>query len=108
MNTLKHSALSLAKRGLSKQRLLHLLTNKWELTSEEQKLCSITHYFMCTYPTHIIRLDIRDGCITDNDIQYCVIYRSCTPASLRTVTTVRISFRASGNGNFALIQPVTI
>jgi len=101
------SALTLAKQGLSKSKVLSMLTNEWDLTTSQQKLLDIHEYYVRRWEASYIRNIIRDGLITHETVTYAVIYRSCTPASLRLAAEVKCSFRASGNGNFVLIQPIT-
>ncbi len=112
------SALTVAKEGNSKAAQLQLLTNSWELTQEQKDMLGITSYFILQWEGKYVKDNICDGIIyyPDNsysrllqpveDIPYCVIYRSCSPANVFKNPQVRLSFRASPIGNFVLIQPV--
>lgn len=101
------TALELAKKGFSKSAALALLTNEWDLTTTQQSMLDIHEYYVRRWEAKYVRSLIREGMLTHEAVTYAVIYRSCTPASLRHVTEVKCSFRASGNGNFVLIQPIT-
>ena len=96
---------TLAKRGYTKSSALALLTGEWNLTTRQQELLDIHQYYVRKWETSWVRNTIRDGLLTHEGISYAVIYRSCTPASLRGTVEVKCSFRASGNGNFVLVQP---
>lgn len=101
------ASITLAKAGYSLQEVLAALTNKWDLSPEELAAYKVHNYYMRRWDAKYVRSGIDDGIITHDGIPYCVIYRSCTPASLRTVAEVKVSFRAGDYGNFALVQPAT-
>jgi len=101
----KSQALELAKRGISKQELLSALINIWELTPGTCEGYKITTFLRKWEVSYVLRT-IKEGCITYEDIDYSVVYRSCSPASLRKHTECKLSFRCASVGNFVLIQPV--
>jgi hypothetical protein len=92
--------------GLNKQHILSVLTNCWELDSEDIIEFGLTNYVLHTYPASYIRAMIKDGLLTLDGRDYSVIYRSCGPATLKNYKEGRISYRAHPLGNFAIIQPV--
>jgi hypothetical protein len=100
------NALTLAKRCISKQHLLSILTNSWELRAETITHYGVTNYVLHTHPTSYIKAAMKDGLITLDGIDYCVIYRSCSPSTLTKCAECRISYRAHPIGNFAIIQPL--
>jgi len=100
------TALQLAKEGIGKQELLSVLTNTWEISPYLQKRLGIGNYFLRKWDADFVREEIQDGTIYYMDTPYCVIYRSCSPGTLKNHLELRISFRESDIGNFAIIQPV--
>jgi len=100
------TALQLAKEGIGKQELLSTLTNCWEISPYLQARLGIDIYFLRRWNSNYVREEIQDGIITYEHDDYCVIYRSCSPATLKNHLQLNISFRQHEIGNFALIQPV--
>jgi hypothetical protein len=105
MNNNIPASIALAKSGYSLQEVLAALTNRWDLSIDEQRAYKVHTYYVRRWKATYVRNGIDDGIITHDGIPYCVIYRSCTPASLKNVDEVKISFRAGDYGNFALVQP---
>jgi hypothetical protein len=101
------TALELAKSGLSKSKVLAILTNDWNINYTLHRPLDIHEYYVRRWESSYVRELIRDGMITHEAVTYAVIYRSCTPSSMKHHLEMKCSFRASGNGNFVLIQPVT-
>lgn len=99
------SALHIACTGANKAELLTKLTNNWELTDVEREELYVSSYYIKCWEGSYLRNRIHDGLIVEDNISYCVIYRSCTPANIFKAITVKLSFRASALGNFVLIQP---
>ena len=104
----KFSVLKLAKAGTSRSILLSALTSSWELDDAMLARCEVTMYRRAKMQIGAFKNLLKDGTISFLEEPYCVIYRSCTPASLRNYKEVQISYRASPLGNFALVQPVLV
>ena len=104
-----NNTLALAQRGLNKNKLLHILTTQWELSTEDRDNTNITNYFLLYWETKYFKDSLKDGCIFDSeDNNYCVIWYGCKPHQIATSYEVIISFRRSSLGNFALVAPVTV
>lgn len=99
------TALALAKEGLNKQELLSLLINKWEIPDHEQEHYGIISYLR-QWDSSYVRESIHEGTIGHTGYTYCVVYRSCSPATLKNYKRLNVSFREAAIGNFAIIQPV--
>lgn len=106
LKKLPSSALQLAKEGVSKQQMLSLLTNSWELSAAELLAYGITGYHLRRLDSQWLKDNIKEGSFTYDLITYCAIYRSCNPATMTRYKNIRVSFRESDVGNFALLQPV--
>lgn len=99
------SALTVAKHGKDKAALLSILTNVWELTQEQMDDIGLLEYYLRKWSGQYLRDSIHQGTLTDDTNTYAVIYRNCTPAIAFNSSQVRVSFRASRIGCFAIVQP---
>lgn len=97
----------MARNGYNTQEVMAVMTNAWDITEETRRKYRIHIYYVRKWGCGFVRNEIHDGIITHDGIPYCVIYRSCTPASLKQAKYVHVSFRAGDFGNFALIQPAS-
>lgn len=105
-NSSAHTALTLAKQGISKQTALAILLNEWELTPEIQLYYGVHTYFIHQWQGKYLRKEVKEGIITLNGITYAVVYRGCSPTVAFKAAQVKCSFRASSSiGNFVLVQP---
>lgn len=103
------TALHYAKYGHSKQQLLALLSNKWDLTPEEINALELQAYYLLQWEGKYLAKQIVNGTVLDSDgYEYAVVYRSCTPSSAFKSEQIRISFRQSALGNFAIVQPCKV
>ena len=105
--TNKLSLLELARKGISKQELDDVLKCNWEIYPILHEILGISRYYTKSWQGSYLSDHIRDGalCIAeDNSTNYQVIYQGCNPLEIRRAAQVRISFRASLYGNYALVQ----
>lgn len=103
----RKSLLELAQDGISQADIDGVLKESWEIYPIIHQILGITRYYTKSWQGSYLYTNIKDGLLTiaeDNNTAYQVIYQGCTALSVKEAAQVRISFRASLYGNFALVQ----
>ena len=86
-----------AKYGIEKSFLRSLLNNQFYIPECFHEC--LTHYRLSIVSSTEFRTRIKEGTliqhVADKSVEFAVIYSHCSPSSIKSARTVRLSFRAA-------------
>ena len=102
----KKSLLELAREGITQADIDDVLKKSWEIYPILHEILGITHYHIKQWSGAYLHTQLSDGCILEqkDQVRYQVIYMDCNALAVKQSEQVKISFRASLYGNYALVQ----
>ena len=104
--TVRKSLLELALHGITQTEIDHVLKGSWEIYPILHEILGITRYYTKSWQGSYLYNHISYGAlyIPEDKTTYTLVYQGCNALEIKQAAQVRISFRASLYGNYALLQ----
>lgn len=104
--TASKSLLDLARQGITLSEINYVLKDSWEIYPILHEILGISRYYTKSWQGSYLYDRISYGAlyIPEDKITYTLVYQGCNALEIKQAAQVRISFRASLYGNYALLQ----